>query len=36
MFAFEQTFRQLQAQIERCTNFHLEFWGYLKVDRPDL
>lgn len=35
-FAFENTFRQLQTQIERCTHFHIEFWNLLKDERPDL
>ena len=35
-FAFESTFRSLEAQIEKCAQFHMQYWNHHKDDRPDL
>ena len=33
---FQNTFRQLQANIEKAALLHLEFWSQLAEDNPDL
>jgi len=33
---YETSFRQLQNMIERSAQLHLEFWNYLREDRPDI
>ena len=35
-FAYESNFRQLSIHIERCAQFHMEFWNQLREERPDV
>lgn len=35
-FAYESSLRQCQQYIERSSKLHLEFWNYLREDRPDI
>ena len=35
-FAYESSFRQCSQHIQKSAALHLEFWNYLREDRPDI
>ena len=35
-FAYDSSLRQCQQHIEKSAGLHLEFWNYLREDRPDI
>ena len=35
-FAYENSLRQCSANIQKSAALHLEFWNYLREDRPDI
>ena len=35
-FAYDSSLRQCQSHIEKSAGLHLEFWNYLREDRPDI
>jgi hypothetical protein len=35
-FAYESSLRQCSQHIQKSAALHLEFWNYLREDRPDI